>query len=351
MVILSEVQSSNARIASTLPAGLVAVFVGGTSGIGETALKQFVKHARQPRIYYIGRSQEAADRIATACKHLNPDGEYNLIKADTSLIRNVDPVCQEIRSKEKAVNVLCLTTGTLLSHTGNPNKTTANLIARQEDMNLHFATSLAYYSRTRFIVNLLPLLKQASSLRRVVTVFAAGYEGPITTSDFQAWKVPMLSQRGHVSSLITVSLEALARDAPSVSFIHNFPGSVKTNLARGGEGAAIYVLKQVFKLIGPMINMPNEECGERQLFLATSGKYPSEDLEASGVPLTAGDSPVANGTSGKSGSGVYSVGSDGESSGARVVKLLAQFRKEGMVEQVWKHTDEEFERITGSDPA
>ncbi|KAI4202997.1 MAG: hypothetical protein LQ350_002214 [Teloschistes chrysophthalmus] len=338
MVILSEVQSSNARIASTLPAGLVAVFVGGTSGIGETALKQFVKHARQPRIYYIGRSQEAADRIATACKHLNPDGEYNLIKADTSLIRNVDPVCQEIRSKEKAVNVLCLTTGTLLSHT-------------ETSENLHFATSLAYYSRTRFIVNLLPLLKQASSLRRVVTVFAAGYEGPITTSDFQAWKVPMLSQRGHVSSLITVSLEALARDAPSVSFIHNFPGSVKTNLARGGEGAAIYVLKQVFKLIGPMINMPNEECGERQLFLATSGKYPSEDLEASGVPLTAGDSPVANGTSGKSGSGVYSVGSDGESSGARVVKLLAQFRKEGMVEQVWKHTDEEFERITGSDPA
>ncbi|KAL9581153.1 MAG: hypothetical protein Q9212_004068 [Teloschistes hypoglaucus] len=314
MIILSEVQSSNARIASTLPPGLVAVFVGGTSGIGETALKQFAKHVRQPRIYYIGRSQEAADRIAIACKELNADGEYNFIKSDTSLIRNVDLVCQEIRKTSEG---------------------------------LHFATSLAYYSRARFIINLLPLLKQASSLRRVVTVFAAGYEGPITTSDFQAWKVPMLSQRGHLSSLITVSLEALARDAPSVSFIHHFPGSVQTNLARGGEGAAIYVLKQVFKLIGPMINMPNEECGERQLFLATSGKYPSEHLEASGLPLTAGDRPVAKGTSGKSGSGVYSVGSDGESSGARVMELLARFREDGMVEQVWRHTHEEFTRITG----
>lgn len=161
----------------------------------------------------------------------------------------------------------------------------------------------------------------------------------------------MLSQRGHASSLITVSLEALAKDAPGVSFIHDFPGSVKTNLARGGEGPAIYVLKQVFKVIGPMINMPNQECGERQLFLATSAKYPSQDLEASGVPLTSGGSPVANGTSGKSGSGVYSIGSDGESSGAKVVELLAKFRNEGMVEQVWSHTLKEYKRITGSDPA
>ncbi|KAL8692799.1 MAG: hypothetical protein Q9218_002240 [Villophora microphyllina] len=338
MVALSEIQSSNARIASTLPAGLVAVFVGGTSGIGETALKQFAKHARQPRIYYVGRSQEAADRIAKTCKELNADGQYIFIKADTSLIRNVDVVCQTIKSKEKAVNVLFLSTGTLVSHTETPES-------------LHFATSLVYYSRTRFIVNLLPLLQQASTLRRVVTVFAAGKEGPITASDFQAWKVPVLSQRGHLSSLITVSLEALAKDAPGVSFIHNFPGSVKTNLARGGEGPAIYVLKQVFKVIGPMINMPNEECGERQLFLATSARYPSKDLEASGVPLVAGGTPVANGTSGKSGSGVYSIVSDGESSGSKVVELLARFRKEGMVEQVWRHTREEFERITGPDAA
>jgi NADP-dependent 3-hydroxy acid dehydrogenase YdfG len=61
MVSLSDIQSSNSRIASTLPRGLVAVFVGATSGIGETTLKQFAKHAHQPRVYFIGRSQEAGD--------------------------------------------------------------------------------------------------------------------------------------------------------------------------------------------------------------------------------------------------------------------------------------------------
>jgi hypothetical protein len=49
-----------------------------------------------------------------------------------------------------------------------------------------------YYCRTRFIINLLPLLQQATSLRRVVTVFAGGKEGQIYPNDFQGWKVPMM---------------------------------------------------------------------------------------------------------------------------------------------------------------
>lgn len=117
MVSLPDVQSSNSRIASTLPPGLVAVFVGATSGIGETTLKRFAKHTRQPRVYFVGRSQEAGDRIAAECRALNSEGDYIFIKADTSLIRNVDDVCWDVKSKEKAVNLLFLSTGTLLFKT------------------------------------------------------------------------------------------------------------------------------------------------------------------------------------------------------------------------------------------
>jgi hypothetical protein len=217
---------------------------------------------------------------------------------------------------------------------------------------LHFATALIHLSRARFIVNLLPLLQQATVLRSVVTVFAAGKEGPLDTTDFQGWRVPLLSQRGHASSLVTLSLEALAKKAPDVSFIHDFPGPVKSNLARGGQGAAIFILKAVFKVIGPLIYIPTQESGERHLFLATSARYPAGtgDDTALGVPL-AGGVAVARGTSGKSGSGVYSIDWDGESSGTKVEELLAKFRKEGMVEKVWKHTEEEYKRITGLETA
>lgn len=217
---------------------------------------------------------------------------------------------------------------------------------------LHFSMALAHYSRARFIVNLLPLLQQATALRRVVTVFTAGKEGPIDTSDFPCWKVPMLSARGHASSIVTMSLEAIAKRAPDVSFIHDFPGPVKTGLARGATGAGIFVLKAVFHVVGPFIYIPNTEVGERQLFLATSARYPAGrgGDAAAGVPL-AGGMTVARGTSGESGSGVYSLESDGESAGPKVVELLAKMRKDGVAEQVWKHTEDEFRRITGLEAA
>lgn len=115
MISLTDVQCSNSSIASTLPLGLVAVFVGATSGVGETSLKQFAKYSRQPRIHFVGRSQEAGDRIAAECKTLNSEGEFIFVKADTSLIRTVDDICRDIKSKEKAINVLFLSAGSLIS--------------------------------------------------------------------------------------------------------------------------------------------------------------------------------------------------------------------------------------------
>jgi len=119
MVTLAEVRSSNSRIPSTLPE-LVAVFVGATNGIGETSLRQFAKYARNPRVYFIGRSQEAGDRIAAECKTLNPDGVFTFIKADVSLIHIVDDVCRDIKAKEKSINLLFLSCGTMVVHTSTP---------------------------------------------------------------------------------------------------------------------------------------------------------------------------------------------------------------------------------------
>jgi hypothetical protein len=114
----------------------------------------------------------------------------------------------------------------------------------------------------------------------------------------------------------------------------------------------MFMLKAVFMVIGPLIYIPNQESGERHLFLATSARYPARTggNTVPGVPL-AGGVAVARGTDGKSGSGVYSVDWDGESAGPKVEELLAKFRKEGMVEKVWKHTEEEYKRITGLEAA
>ncbi|KAK4964100.1 hypothetical protein LTR28_004065 [Elasticomyces elasticus] len=120
-------------------------------------------------------------------------------------------------------------------------------------------------------------------------------------------------------------------------------------MARGTTGAAMFVFKAVFAVAGPLLYMPDQECGERHLFLATSARYPAGVTQnaASGVPLADGVA-VARGTNAQSGSGIYSLDSHGESSGPKVEELLAKFRKHGMVETVWKDTQEQFMRITGT---
>jgi NADP-dependent 3-hydroxy acid dehydrogenase YdfG len=111
MVSLAVVRASNALLPTALP-NLVAVFVGATSGIGEYSLKAFAKHTRESRVYFIGRSEEAGTRIKAECQTLNPKGEFIFIKGDTSLLKNVDTICNEIKRKEKSINILFLTTGT-----------------------------------------------------------------------------------------------------------------------------------------------------------------------------------------------------------------------------------------------
>ncbi|KAF7548035.1 hypothetical protein G7Z17_g7316 [Cylindrodendrum hubeiense] len=335
MVAISKVLESNLLARSTLPSGLVAVFAGATAGIGEMALKAFTKHTLKPRIYFIGRSQEAGDRLQQELKRLNPEGTYNFIKTDMSLLKNVDAVCADIKSKEKAINVLFMSQGTVKYSTNTSE-------------GLPLITAVTLYSRTRLTVNLLPNLRQASSVRRVVTVMAAGHEGHIWADDIPGRKIPLRGARGHLCTALTLSLEDLSRKAPEVSFIHNFPGAVDTNLIRRGDGIILQVVKYWFRLSMSLSRkwLPAEECGERHAWLCLSGRYPPKEV-GDGVNGVASDT-IAAGADGKRGSGAYSLGWDGESSPDNVVKFLDKYRAEGMTEKVWDHLEDEFKRITGT---
>jgi hypothetical protein len=205
--------------------------------------------------------------------------------------------------------------------------------------NIHLLAALNYYSRLRFIVNLLPLLEQATSLRRVVTVGGGSKEGPLDATDFSALQVPREKLRGHLTSLITLGLEAVAKTAPSVSFVHDYPGTVPTGLYRNIGGPPTAAIDTFVTI---------EESGQRHLFLATSAMFPSQSGEKAGIELP-GRLESAIGTAGKLGSGVYSVGSDCESASSAVMELLAGLRRVGMVQEVWRHTDSEFRRVTGGE--
>jgi NADP-dependent 3-hydroxy acid dehydrogenase YdfG len=133
MVQLQLVEESNALIKGSFHPGLVAVFTGATSGIGEAALKEFVKNISKPRCYMVGQSKTAADRIIDECKSLNSEAELIFIQADLTLIKNVDEVCKQIKQKESTLNLLFLSAGAALL--GRNSKSTAHFHQTQSEIN------------------------------------------------------------------------------------------------------------------------------------------------------------------------------------------------------------------------
>ena len=123
---------------------------------------------------------------------------------------------------------------------------------------------------------------------------------------------------------------------------------MKTQLFERVEGIIGVLMRAFIFFFGYWVFVPIEECGERQLYLATSARYPPKSVGrdgGSGVPLGDGVD-VARGTTGEVGSGLYSIKWDGTSMSPKVQKLLAGYRDEGMVEKIKEHTEGEFNRIT-----
>ncbi|KFY32922.1 hypothetical protein V495_08597 [Pseudogymnoascus sp. VKM F-4514 (FW-929)] len=356
MVALDLVHASNAQLRELGP-GLVALFVGATSGIGEYTAKAFVKNALSPRVYIVGRSESAAERIIKECKELNKDGKVEFLKADVSELGEVDRVCAEIAKKESHINLIVQTQGNMNlrgrdgKHTRPPMDFLHLLLAEShEGIDRKFA--LNYYSRMRFISNLLPLLQTAASkpphFSRTLSVLSAGWEGKL---DFQDLELKNTFSRSKCATQSTtmnsIMTEEFSKRQPATTFSHSYPSGVNTGLARELPVWARAAAKVLTPLMAA-ITVSQEETGARQLFIATSGLYPpakpfKDDTLASGVPAPKGFNSPFVGANGAAGSGAYLANWNCEAATGKQ-KLLKQYREENVGAKIWDHTMGIFDR-------
>lgn len=112
MVNLKQVKVSNSGLKNAA-SGLKAVFIGATSGIGKSVVKKFAQNAISPVVYLAGRSKSSAGPLLAELKSLNPEGSFIFIEAEVSLLKEVDKVCDEIKSKEQKIDLLFLAPGML----------------------------------------------------------------------------------------------------------------------------------------------------------------------------------------------------------------------------------------------
>ncbi|SPO03700.1 uncharacterized protein DNG_06383 [Cephalotrichum gorgonifer] len=336
MVKFEAIQAHNATLKSLAP-GLVAAFVGGTSGISLSTALALARHTNAPKIYLIGRSQSAADEAIASMQKINPSAQPTFIQADVSLLKNVDTVCEEIAAKEKALNLLFMTPG--VGPQGSRIETAEGL---DRKVGLH------YYTRMRFINKLLPLLTAAaedttrdekSRLSRVVSVLDP--HGPLRTPFGSAaldyadlslkntWSVSRCAT--HATAMTDFYFEGLASKHPRTSFVHSYPSAVATGIMRDMPFS-----KVILKLSSPFL-VPLEESGERHLYLATHPSFaPRVEAARAGVD-------AAVGSDGVKGSGSYWANWDDNVFAPK--KKLEETRGTGAVEKVTQHTEEVFKRI------
>ncbi|KAL9039461.1 MAG: hypothetical protein Q9214_004870, partial [Letrouitia sp. 1 TL-2023] len=214
MVAISVVRKANGTLASK-PTGLICVFVGATRGIGASTLSESAKHLKSPKIYVLGRSKAKCTRQLAELGTLNPSASIVFLEAEVARLRSVDEACDHIKSLESSLDLLYMSPGVLAM--GGPDC-------------LDKCFALSYYSRMRFIHNLLPLLNQ-SPAPRVVSVLAGGQERRLITDDLGLkHHFSLLNVIDQTTTMHTLALEHIAKTNPSISFLHVYPGWVQTDI-------------------------------------------------------------------------------------------------------------------------
>ncbi|MCJ1309963.1 hypothetical protein MMC25_003624 [Agyrium rufum] len=359
MVKLDVVRSANAALVRSQP--LVAVFIGGTSGIGEYTVQTLAathgESGQGLRVYIVGRKAAAAEKTIAECLGVCPKGQFKFVQAgDLALLKEVDRVCTEVRRLEEEeessqgigvarVDILVITAAYLTWEA-----------RRETQEGLDTVMSLLYYARMRFTTQLLPLLlSSVLPSAHVISVYGAGLEGKLFPSDLSLRDpehYTFTTIRSHVTYMITLFMRQLAAQHPGrLSLTHVFPGLVMTNSFE--HDRLPKWLKLVYKWIGEPIlrhfSVPARECGDRILFLATE-RFPAKEDATAAVrektSLANDDGFVARGSDGQVGSGAYAVGQDGETIPvAKMEKAYARYEKEGLARQVWEHTTKAFADI------
>lgn len=358
MVNLDDVRTANSSLVQRQP--LVAVFTGGTGGIGLSTLKSLAathsNSGKGLRVYITGRNQNATEKIIADCLTVCPQGDFRFIQvADLSLLRDVDRACEEIIKAEKAcakpgevprVDMLFMSQGELSL---KPYTTDAN-------EGLESRVSLLYYSRMKTILNLLPLLLESTLPAHIISVFAAGKEGDLHLDDLSMRNPKhqgVVGTRSHVTYMTTFFFEYLASQHPDkLSLVHVFPGLILTD----GFKYMPFWFRVIWRVAMPVLGLfctSLEECGQRVLYLADPDRFPARSSQritgttAVGENSTSGpEAAAAKGTDLERGSGAYGVTLDAETIPEQQIhKSYDKYRTSGVGKTIVAHTLKAFEDI------
>jgi NAD(P)-dependent dehydrogenase (short-subunit alcohol dehydrogenase family) len=330
MTSIKTVRASNAAIdLDKLPR--VAVFVGATSGIGKATLSLLLSKQTSIKVYIVGRNQSKNAELLDAFRQSNSKAEIVWIEAQVSLMAEVKRATDEIKRKEKSIDLLVQSAGIF---------PLADRTKTSEGLDLFLA--LGYYSKVVFLSELLPLLQASTNNPRAITILGAGEEDPAPIVDDYDLEKPenysLAKHLAHSGTGITLAMQRLAAKYPDVTLIHTHPGLVSTDLinkALAGKtawwtGIAATILS-VLRFVLPLF-WTVDQAAERELYVATTSRFGGKGA----APLVAGQTAGKNMDGNTSTGSVYVVGEKLEA--LQIEKVQPEWEKSGAADKLWRHT-------------
>ncbi|KAJ4243808.1 hypothetical protein NW762_014683 [Fusarium torreyae] len=331
MVAINTIKTANTALPKILPQNLTAVFIGATSGIGRSTLKQLAiaTDSKSPTIYIVGRSASAATPLIADLRQTNSSATFEFIEKDVSLVKEADAAMQEIAKRETKIDILFMSVG-FMSFEGR----------KETKEKLEPSMTTRFYSRVRAIEVLLPLLNRSDN-PHVVNILAGGLEGPLIEDDLDLAKpgnYSVASGSGQSATMLTLLLERFAQENPNVSFVHAFPGLTATPLlSRGSSGFIGFLLQWIVTPLANTFFTSADDVGARALFYATNAMFTVESTEASANPTPQGLDKTA-----RSAGGVFLA--DNKSEAPANEKVLAPIREKS-ADKVEAHVKDVFKRV------
>ncbi|KAJ6527074.1 hypothetical protein B0H19DRAFT_881719, partial [Mycena capillaripes] len=255
---LAQVLKSNASFLpkSQIP---VALFLGGTSGIGQAMARRFAQYTNgESHVIIVGRNQAAARATISSFPAPGSKGTYEFVECDATLMENVGATTTSLLARVPKLNFLVLSPGFF------------TIIAGRDETREGIDKKLAllYYARWKFIYDLLPLLQNASKSSedaKVYSVLGAGTGGKIDLDDLGLKKRYTALKAAMAAATYTdLMMGKFAADNPSIQFTHAFPGLVRTPMMLPKHWA-LRPLSPLVTLAAYPFTVSPEVCAEYQL--------------------------------------------------------------------------------------